>query len=81
MKYSEAKKAIEALSSKYSADFYANKFNVYYKNELTAGVKKDFIYSFISRENIFNKLPFSNKLYMIMSELAMTPVDERGTDN
>lgn len=77
MKYSEAKKAIEALSSKYSADFYANKFNVYYKNERTAGVEKDFIYSFISRENIFNKLPFSNKLYMILSELAMTPLDER----
>lgn len=77
MKYSEAKKAIEALSSKYSADFYAHKFNVYYKNELTAGVKKDCRYSFINRENIFNKLPFSNKLYMILAELAMTPPDER----
>lgn len=40
MKYSEAEKQIKALSSKYDVDFYAHKFNVYYKNELTAGVKK-----------------------------------------
>ena len=77
MKYSEAEKQIKALSSKYDVDFYAHKFNVYYKNELTAGVKKNFRYSFINRENIFKKLPFGNKLYMILAELAITPLDER----
>ena len=77
MKYSEAEKQIKALSSKYDVDFYAHKFNVYYKNELTAGVKKDCRYSFIHRENIFKKLPFSNKLYMILAELAITPLEDR----
>lgn len=80
MKYSEAKKQIEALSSKYSAykDKYTNFFNVNYKNAEVAYTRSDERYSFnFWSENNFQKLPFSNKLYMILSELAMTPLDER----
>lgn len=80
MKYSEAKKEIEALSSKYSA--YKDKdtefFNVYYKNREVAYVRTNKRYSVtVWFEKYFPKLPFSNKLYMILSELAMTPLDER----
>lgn len=80
MRYSEAKQQIEALSSKYSAykDKYTNFFNVNYKNAEVAYVRSDERYSFnFWSENNFQKLPFSNKLYMILSELAMTPLDER----
>ena len=80
MKYSEAKKEIEALSSKYSAykDTYTNFFNVYYKNGEVAYVRTNERYSVtVWFEKYFPKLPFSNKLYMILAELAMTPLDER----
>lgn len=80
MKYSEAKKAIEALSSKYIAykGEYTEYFNVYYKNEEVAYVKTNERYSVtVWFEKYFKKLPFSNKLYMILSELAITPLDER----
>lgn len=80
MKYSEAKKQIESLSSKYSAykDKYTDYFNVFYKNEEVAYLKTDKRYSVtVWSENNFTKLPFSNKLFMIMSEVAMTPLEER----
>ena len=80
MKYSEAKKEIETLSSKYSAykDTYTNFFNVYYKNGEVAYVRTNERYSVtVWFEKYFPKLPFSNKLYMILSELAMTPLDKR----
>lgn len=80
MKYSEAKKQIEALSSKYNA--YKDKdtefFNVYYKNGEVAYVRTNERYSVtVWFEKFFSKLPFNNKLYMILAELAMTSIDER----
>lgn len=83
MKYSEAEKQIKALSSKYSA--YKDKdtefFNVYYKNGEVAYVRTNERYSVtVWFEKYFPKLPFSNKLYMILAELAMTPLDERVED-
>jgi len=80
MKYSEAEKAIESLSSKYSAykDKYTNYFNVYYKNVEVAYVRTNERYSVtVWFEKYFPKLPFSNKLYMILAEISMTPLDER----
>lgn len=80
MKYSEAKKAIETLSSKYSAykDTDTEFFNVYYKNREVAYVRTNKRYSVtVWFEKYFPKLPFSNKLYMVLSELAMTPLNER----
>lgn len=80
MKYNEAKKAIEALSSKYSVntDKLSVYFNINYKGVEIAFVNSDIEYNIgIGNPKNFYKLPFSNKLYMIMSELAMTPVDAR----
>ena len=83
MKYSEAEKQIKALSSKYSA--YKDKdtefFNVYYKNGEVAYVRTNERYSVtVWFEKYFKKLPYSNKLYMILSELAMTPLEERADE-
>lgn len=68
------------MSSKYSAykDVYTEFFNVYYKNGEVAYVRTNKRYSVtVWFEKSFSKLPFSNKLYMILAELAMTPLDER----
>jgi len=77
MKYSEAEKHIKALSSKYNVNMADGDFIVNYKFMLTAWVKNDKRYSFYNDENILKKLPFSNKLYMILAELAITPLDKR----
>lgn len=77
MKYIEAEKQIKELSSKYHINMTDGDFIVNYKYTLVAWVKNDKRYSFYNDENIFKKLPFSNKLYMILSELAITPLDER----
>ena len=77
MKYSEAEKQIKALSSKYDIHMGDGDFIVNYKFMLVAWVKNNKRYLFYNNENIFKKLPFSNKLYMILSELAITPLDER----
>lgn len=77
MKYSEAEKQIKALSSKYNINTVDGYFIINYKFMLVAWVKNDKRYLFYNDENIFKKLPFSNKLYMILAELAITPLDER----
>lgn len=83
MKYSEAKKEIEVLSSKYSieiADF-SGYFYVNYKgyNIAYVSTENQYVMGVWYRGN-FHKLPFSNKLYMILAELAMTPLDGRKPD-
>ena len=82
MKYDEAKKQIEQLSSKYSIDMSDGDFNVVYKERgntaYVAGYER-YEFAFYD-EDIFQKLPFSNKLYMILAELAMTPLDKRVED-
>lgn len=77
MKYSEVEKQIKVLSSKYNVNMIDGDFSVNYKNMLVAWVKSDKRYLFYNDADRFNKLPFSNKLYMILSELAMTPLNER----
>lgn len=79
MKYSEAEKQIKALSSKYNFNMSDGDFIVNYKNMLVAWVKNNKRYLLYNNENCFKKIPFSNKLYMILAELAMTPIDERST--
>lgn len=80
MKYSEAEKQIKALSSKYNFNMSDGDFIVNYKNMLVAWVKNNKRYLLYNNENCFKKIPFSNKLYMILAELAMTPIDERKED-
>lgn len=83
MKYTDAKKQIEALSSKYNAykGEYTEYFNVYYKNTEVAYVSTEKPYfTRVWSENRFKQMPFSNNLYMILSELAMTPLDERAEE-
>lgn len=77
MKYTEAEKQIKALSSKYDIYMGDGDFAVDYKNILVAWVKNDERYLLYNDEKCFKKLPFSDKLYMILSELAMTPLNER----
>lgn len=77
MYYSEAEKQIKGLSSKYNINVVDGYFIVNYKFMLVAWVKNDKRYLFYNDENIFKKLPFNNKLYMILAELAITPLDER----
>ncbi len=79
MKYTDAKKQIEALSSKYDIDMSDGDFNIIYKRRFVSHtyVIGHCRYAVICDEECFHKLPFSNKLYMILAELAMTPLDER----
>lgn len=80
MKYSEAKKQIKVLSSKYSLEIEdANGyFNVNYKGAEIAFVNRNKRYECgVCNVSFFKQMPFSNKLYMILSELAMTPLEER----
>lgn len=79
MKYSEATKAIQGLSKKYLINNDAV-FELIYKSKPIAWVDKQQQFVF-GRANIlaseFDKLPYSHKLWMILAELAMTPISER----
>ena len=77
MKYSEAVKQIEELSSKYRVYMTDENFTITYKNMIVAWVINKQRYLFYNNEDHFNKLPFSDKLYMILAELAITPLDKR----
>ena len=80
MKYSEAIKLIEGLSKKYSINDGKPIFEIIYKSKPIAWVDKQEQFNF-GRVNIsasgFNELPYSHKLWMILAELAMTPISER----
>ena len=81
MKYSEAIKLIKELSNKYSIyNNYKSVFELSYEYKSVAWVDKQEQFNF-GRVNIaasgFNKLPYSHKLWMILSELTLTPLDER----
>lgn len=77
MKYSEAEKQIETLSSKYDVNVDSQMyFEVCFKGYSVAIINKRYELH-LWNYRFFSKLPFSNKLYMILSELAMTPLNER----
>ena len=83
MKYIEAEKQIKALSSKYDIRMGDGDFNVAY-NGITHGiyVSDDYEYGLnVGGNDTFSKLPFSRKLYRILAELAVTPLDERVEEN
>jgi len=81
MKYSEATKVIQGLSNKYSINNnYKSVFELRYKYKSVAWVDKQEQFNF-GRANIvaseFDKLPYSHKLWMILTELAMTKPSDR----
>lgn len=80
MKYSEATKAIQGLSKKYSINNDKSIFVLSYKSKPIAWVDKLQQFNF-GRANAsapeFDKMPYSHKLWMILAELAMTPLNER----
>lgn len=80
MKYSEATKLIKGLIKKYSINNDKSVFELIYKSKPIAWVDKLEQFNF-GRVNIsaseFDKLPYSHKLWMILSELAITPLNKR----
>lgn len=79
MKYSEATELIKGLSKKYSIiDDDRSVFELIYKNKLIARVdkKKQFIFRVVDASG-FDELPHSHKLWILLAELAMTPLNER----
>lgn len=84
MKYSEAEKQIKALSSKYGINMVDGDFNVVYNNnENKHGIYISGYCEYdlhVGDTNTFSKLPFSNKLYMILAALASTPPEERAEE-
>lgn len=79
MKYSEAEKQIKTLSKKYHIKMRGGNFDVAYNGKPYVTYVSD-IYEYglyVNDVNKFSGMPFSNKLYMILAELAMTPLDER----
>ena len=79
MKYSEATKLIKGLSKKYSIDN-ESVFKLVYKKKPIAWVDKLEQFNFGHIDTLvpeFAKMPYSHKLYMILAELAMTPLDKR----
>ncbi len=79
MKYSEAEKRIKALSSKYDIDMRDGDFDVAYNGRThVIYVSGDYEYGiYVGYPEMFSVIPSSNKVYMILAELAVTPPDER----
>ena len=81
MKYDEATKLIQGLSKEYSVNNDDKSvFELSYKYKPISWVDKQEQFNFGHMNTLvpeFNKLPYSHKLYMILAELAMTPLNER----
>lgn len=82
MKYSEAKQQIEAFSNNYgTAVGITGDFNIYYKGKLVCWVSSAEYDTGNMLDLEFKKLPYANKLYTIMAELAITPYEDRENQN
>jgi len=89
MKYVEASKLIQNLSDDYSINLVAGNdevsfltgYKAYYKGELVAYVSTKEMYGIYPANYSIYKLPYGNKLWMILSELSMTPIDKRLAEN
>lgn len=81
MKYSEAEKQIKALSSEYDIDMVDGDFNIVYNRNVELiyvdGYERYKLDINSYYKESFSNMPFSSMLYMILSELAVTPLDER----
>ena len=81
MKYSEATKLIEGLSEEYSIDNNSKSiFELIYKNKYIAWVDKQKRFNLVVVDTLsskFAKMPYSHKIWMILTELARTSLDKR----
>ena len=79
MKYDEATKLIEGLSKEYSININEGFYSVVYNGlEVFRVYKaKQYFFGNMIESYYFDKLPYSHKLWMILSELAMTPLNKR----
>lgn len=80
MKYTEAEKRIKELSNKYDIDMSDGDFNLVYNgNTQDIYVCNSYRYeiSICDSYGTISRMPFSDKLYAILTELAMTPLNER----
>ena len=80
MKYDEAIKLIKGLSKEYSINNDKSVFKLIYKGKPIAWVDKLEQFNFGRCNTLapeFNKLPHNRRLWMILAELAMTPLNER----
>lgn len=85
MTITEFAKELKKLSNNYDLTIRLDSYrdtSVLYKNKkvLIIGESQFNVYGVISHDE-FEKLPFSHKLWMLASELAMIPCDERFKQN
>lgn len=84
MKYSEATKLIKGLSKKYSInndDKSIFEIDYKYKPIAWVGNLESFNFGRATSASEFSNMPYSHKLWMILAELAMTPLDKRKEEN
>ncbi|QBJ03352.1 hypothetical protein HWC08_gp002 [Lactobacillus phage 521B] len=81
MKYVEASKLIQKLSNDYSTvkNVFGSMegYSVFYKGKLVAYVSTYAMYGIYPANAYLYKLPYGNKLWMILSELSMTKISDR----
>lgn len=79
MKYSEATKAIQGLSKKYSVDIIEGFYSALYNGleVLRVSKIKQYVFWGTIEPYYLDKLPYSHKLWMTISKLAMTPLNKR----
>lgn len=78
MKYSEAGEKIEALSNKFSVAMEQGDFHVAYDGEESVYVNGSHQYDlYVDYHMAFIDMPFHDRVYKILAELAATPLEER----
>lgn len=84
----ELKKEIMKLSDKYSfaeinSSITGPKLLISYKGNMVLRIYNNMQYQFVVtiEQSDFYRLPYSNKLWMLVAEFAMTPVDKRFKKN
>lgn len=80
MKISELVKSISKLSKHYTVDADEYVLDIAYKGHRLLRVHEKVQYSFEQFDSAIgelHKFPYSNKLYMLVAEYSMTPIEER----
>lgn len=80
MKTSELNKLVKGLSKHYVLNKDGALLDVKYKGNTIIWIHEKVQYSYVLLDSDtcrFHKLPYSNKLYMLVAEYTMTPLDER----